>query len=85
MNVKDLREALAAMPDDMLVVVQKDSEGNGYSPLRGADGDNNSYAADSTWGGTVGLTALTDEAAKRGYGPEDVVAGVPCLVLYPVN
>ncbi len=86
MTVKDLRDALAGLPDDMLVICQKDGEGNGYSPLAGADGENNSYVADTTWSGDVGLTKLTKEAKAKGYAKEDVVKdGVPCLVLYPVN
>ena len=39
MNVKKLKEALANLPDDMEVVLQKDPEGNGHSPLSGADGN----------------------------------------------
>lgn len=87
MNVKELREALEGLPEDMPVVLQKDGEGNGYSPLSVADGDNNSYKADSTWGGTVKYTKLTDFLKKRGFTDEDVApeGSVPCLVLVPVN
>jgi hypothetical protein len=35
MTVKELREALAELPDDLLVVVSRDAEGNGYSPASG--------------------------------------------------
>lgn len=37
LTVKDLKAVIADLPDDMEVVVQRDSEGNGY---------NNAYAAD---------------------------------------
>lgn len=33
MTVKDLRDLLAQMPDDALVILAEDPEGNGYGPL----------------------------------------------------
>lgn len=33
MNVKQLKEHLFYLPDDMLVVMSSDSEGNSHSPL----------------------------------------------------
>ena len=39
MNVKELKELLESLPDDMEVILQKDSEGNGYDSLRGGDSD----------------------------------------------
>lgn len=33
MTVKDLKEAIASLPDDMEVHLSRDEEGNGYSPL----------------------------------------------------
>jgi len=39
MNIKQLKESIANLPDEMEVVLQKDSEGNGYSPLKGVDSD----------------------------------------------
>ncbi len=85
MTVKELREALVDLPDDMPVIMQKDGEGNGYSPLYCADGDNNSYLAETTWMGEVGLTKLTPALRAKGYEEEDVNGGVPCCVLCPVN
>lgn len=84
MTVKELREALAGLPDDMPVILQKDAEGNGFSPLDGASGDNNSYEAESTWSGRVGFTRLTKQARAKGFTMDDVVDGVPCVVLWPV-
>ena len=34
MNIKELKEAIENLPDEMEVILQKDSEGNGYSPLQ---------------------------------------------------
>lgn len=72
MTVKELREALAELPDDMPVILQKDSEGNGYSPLAGADGEDSFYVEQSTQSGTV-------VHASEGLD------GCPCLVLWPIN
>ena len=63
MNVKELKEQIANLPDDMEVVLQKDAEGNGYSPLSGADPDA-VYIPDSTWSGdvfSIGLHIADDE------------------------
>lgn len=39
MTVQELRRELANLPDDMLVILQKDAEGNGYKHLRIVDPD----------------------------------------------
>lgn len=39
LTVKSLKEVLAGLPDDMEVVVQRDSEGNGYNNAYHADPD----------------------------------------------
>ncbi len=49
MTVEDLRRMLLQYPDDALVVVASDSEGNGYSPL--ANSWRGFYAAATTWSG----------------------------------
>ncbi len=84
-TVKDLRDALTGLPDDMPVILQKDSEGDGYSPCAGCDGKNSSYAADSTCSGNVGFTRLTDDEKNDGYDEDDVVEGMHCFLLWPVN
>jgi len=37
LTVRDLKEIICGLPDDMQVVVQRDSEGNGYNPAYAAD------------------------------------------------
>ena len=66
MKVRELIDLLAKMNPERVVVLQKDAEGNGYSPLRGAD-DNARYLARCTWDGEVKRETLTDEdgATKR--------------------
>ena len=84
MTVKQLKELLANADDDRIVILQKDSEGNGYSPCAGIDSEMN-YTADSTWSGEVGYAKLTPELVSKGYGEEDITEGEPALILYPIN
>lgn len=86
MNVKELREALANLPDDMEVILQKDAEGNGYSPLEGADAEA-IYLAETTWSGECYADSWT--AGEAGFDEDewdDIKQDNPrCLVLFPVN
>ena len=54
MNIKELKEVLKDLPDDMEVILQKDSEGNGYSPAAGAD-PNAVYIKECEWCGPAEL------------------------------
>jgi hypothetical protein len=70
-TVKQLRERLALCPDEAIVVLSKDAEGNGFSPLPDGDGLSvGRYVADSTWSGEF-----------RGDDPDEVVA----VCLWPTN
>jgi hypothetical protein len=81
MNVQQLKEILADVPDDYLVVMSSDTEGNNYSPLSGwAIGE---YVADTTWSGEVYFDNK-DEDDDIGEG-EDWVEAQFALVLWPVN
>ncbi len=85
MTVQQLIDRLNGIEDKTrIVILQKDAEGNGFSPLADMD-DNCTYAAKSTWHGDVGIERLTDELRRRGFDDEDVKGGVLCLVLAPVN
>lgn len=83
MTVKELIEALQAQDQNRIVIVAKDAEGNGYSPLHGMW--SGAYRADSTYSGDAGLESLTDDDRRQGYGEGDVVEGEPALILTPVN
>lgn len=85
MKVGELIAILSKMDPEREVIMQKDAEGNGYSPLSGAD-DNARYQAETTWYGEVGRETLSEEDRARGFGDEDIMTGgVPACVLYPVN
>lgn len=85
MKVKELKKLLENVNDERIVVMSKDGEGNGFSPLYFLD-DESRYLADSTWSGEVGLEKLTPKLQNQGYGDEDVLEdGELALVLWPVN
>ena len=75
MKVKELVEILQSCDQEVEVILQKDSEGNGYSPLAGGEGA--VYEAETTYSGTV----YSEQDLKDGYGK----AFQPCVVLYPIN
>ena len=97
MNLGELKALLAGLerlPDDTPVILQKDSEGNGYSPLSG--GEPAWYIADSTYSGEVYL--MPQDEDEDGDEDEDEDGdededddqidpddAVPAVVLWPVN
>jgi len=84
MTVKELIETLRAYNDDDIVIMARDSEGNGYSPLYEAWAG--AYRAEKTWCGDVGLRALTSSLAEEGYDEDDVLSdGKPACILSPMN
>jgi hypothetical protein len=83
MNVKKLKKLLNNFNDEDIIILQKDSEGNGYSPL--CDIYEGSYEEDTPWSGEVGLRELTDELKEKGYAEEDVASGVNAVILCPMN
>ena len=67
----ELMDYLATQPRDRPVVLEKDAEGNGYSPLAGAG--ELTYLPTSTWSGEI-------------VSPdEDYEGSVRVVVLGPVN
>lgn len=52
MTVKELKNLIKNLPDDMEVILQKDEEGNGYSPLSDSTTDA-VYVPEKTWCGEV--------------------------------
>lgn len=87
MTVKELIEELSKLDGDREVILQKDSEGNGYSPLSGLD--TAAYVPETTWYGEVRYEELTDELKRLGYAEEDCVEPgsdyTRAVVLWPVN
>ncbi len=85
MTVKELKNLIKGLPDEMNVVLQKDSEGNGYSPLSGGD-SNAVYIADSTWSGDVyDMKWSADDACMDDEEWAEIKSKPRSLILYPVN
>ena len=87
MKAKELIQKLSHCDPDDIVIMSRDGEGNGFSPLSDVE-TNNVYIADSTWSGEIKLKELTPELKKQGYDVEDTDEsgqGVPCTVLWPTN
>lgn len=67
------------------VILQKDSEGNDYSPLAGADNET-VYVPDSTWSGTVYSARWTaDDACMEEVEWKKLMKRKRCVVLFPIN
>lgn len=85
MKVKELIEVLQTLDPEMECIVQKDSEGNGYSPLAGADPDC-IYIAETTWYGEV---YNSNDSAEENDMDEDLWEAMlkkpRCVVLHPVK
>lgn len=84
MKIKHLIAKLQKEDPERLVVLARDSEWNGFSPLGALD--RGAYHAESRWNGSIGLDKLTAADRRAGYTDEDVdPGGVPALVLSPKN
>lgn len=83
-TVAHLISELREYPQNALVVMSADAEGNRYSPWYVAA--ESLYAAETTWRGDVYPTAEQvadfEDPDAYDYAPEDAV---PCVVLWPTN
>jgi hypothetical protein len=85
MLVKDLLEALKELPPDAEVILQKDGEGNGYSPLEAVDADA-VYVPETTWMGSVySADWSADDACMDEDEWAELMQKPRCVVLAPVN
>lgn len=73
MNVAELIEELQKLDQSALVILQQDSEGNGYSPSAGVE--ECWYEADTTWSGEI--VEVENE--------DDVEGLQKAVVLWPTN
>lgn len=86
MTLAELRAALDALdlPDDTIVVLAKDGEGNGFSPA--VEAEHAMYCADSTWSGERYITeaqrAAEPDPDEYSEAPDDAV---PAVFLWPTN
>lgn len=89
MTLKEFKNLINALPaelDDAIMICQKDSEGNGYSPLYGVD-ENAVYKDETTWSGTVFFTKWSAyDAGMEEKEWEEFKKETPkCIVIRPIN
>lgn len=85
MNVGELKKYIKDLPDEMEVIIQKDGEGNGFSPLSGLD-SNAVYIPDSTWDGYVySMSWTSDDACVGEEEWEGIKSNPRSLILVPTN
>jgi hypothetical protein len=77
MVVSELIELLQTLPQDSLVIMSKDGEGNSYSPFSGFG--EGIYVAETTWRGDY---YDTEDAEDYKEEADDWVA---CVSLWPTN
>jgi len=84
MKVSKLITMLQEIGQDREVILSRDAEGNGYSPLQ--EIETGMYRAEARWCGEFGLETLTPELREKGYTEEDIISnGEKAVVLYPIN
>jgi len=85
MTVKELLKELEDTDPETEVILQKDGEGNGYSPLAGVDIDT-VYIPDSTWSGDIyPMEWSCEEACMDEDEWDEIKDRTKCVLLYPVN
>ncbi len=88
MTVGQLKKILADVPDNLLVILQKDAEGNGYGPLSGVESTNSVFAEGEYGDEEVYFKKLTGALKSQGYTEEDIYQGtdgIDCVVLWPIG
>lgn len=86
MKVSEFREALAKFPDDAIVVVAKDAEGNAFAPLD--EMSLGAYERTGAWSGDFTCINEDDDfedffITREEYN--ELVAEHPAVCLWPVN
>ena len=85
MTVKELKESIKDLPDEMEVILQKDAEGNGYSPLSSIDADCVYIAANSYQGDFYSTEWTADDCCMSNEEWEDMRKHPRSLILAPIN
>jgi len=84
MKIRELLEVIKNLDPEMECIIQKDAEGNGYSPLAGADPDC-IYNDTTSWYGVVYDVTMTAYDAEMDSDSWEAMLKKPrCLVLHPV-
>lgn len=85
MKVYQLIEILKEQDQNSEVILQKDAEGNGYSPLCDVAA-NTIYVEESTWSGSVyDVDSSNEDHCLTTTEWEEIKALPKCVLLYPIN
>lgn len=85
MTVKELKELIVNLPDDMEVILQKDSEGNGYGPLDGVNSNGIYIPIDVRTGDVYSAEWSAEDVCMSNEEWEAIKSNSRSLILYPVN
>jgi len=81
MNVHQLRKILNGVPGHLEVILSRDPEGNGFSPLDDVHTENCGYDRENM---DLVFLELTDDLIEQGYDHSDVQrSATPCVALWP--
>lgn len=83
MTAIELMDVLRKLPPETLIVLSKDSEGNGYSQL-GTYDNTAHYIPETSWSGELWYEDDADEEDENG-NPVPPSEAVKALVLWPVS
>ena len=87
MTVKELIEELQKEDPDRIIILQKDGESNGYSPMYGFF--NGIYVPETTYSGECYMENLTESDKRAGFSEEDLapedVEQIKALFFQPIN
>lgn len=87
-TVGNMLDMLSGYDRDLPFIIQKDSEGNNFSPLSYIDSQS-VYVPVNTWYGEKYLGSLSDDLIVDGYGEDDLAPdpdkAIKALFLVPIN
>jgi hypothetical protein len=78
MKVKDLKERLKNVPDDYIIVMSSDAEGNDYSPL--AEADEVMYIPENSY---MGMIICCEEQMEDEFPDDEFKPNA--IALWPTN
>ncbi len=85
LTVEGLITILGRFDPERIVIMSKDAEGNGFSPL--SEITMAAYIPVSSWGGEIGLEEITELEELAGHDESSLFSsdGIPCIILEPIN
>lgn len=85
MKVIELKAIIENLPDDLEIVMSKDAEGNGFSPLAAhSHPDDVKYCPESTWSGEIINVEDIENDIAEGW-EHNMDDYIDALILWPTN